>query len=243
MAEPPGSLSESLKRFTLGEILRLDFYAGVLGGVGAVLLALYSPETLASIRAIAAGILGIVVGAVVGGAAILAAFLSQAFIRKLRMIGSEPMRFLEPFLLTAWLGVVGIMLVLVLGALPPATPTWLLATVGGLAGFSVVWAITSIFWDLDMLVQFVGLQVDASEASLAALSNASGLSKQRRPHFGHLMSRAVPLPPPAPPAHLRGSGTLRSILTHQDIRSPQPQRISTRTRFGCGTGTPLLRSI
>ncbi len=53
------------------------------------------------------------------------------------------------------------------------------------------------------------------------------------------MSRGPP-PPLPPPPHRRDSGTLRSILTHQGIRSPQPQRISTRTRFGWATGPPFF---
>lgn len=162
-ATPPASLAEALKRFELGEILRLDFFLGLLGGAGAVLLALYAPDKLGAVVRLAASFVGVVIGAVLAGVAIMSAFLDQAFLRKLKAIGREPVRFVEPFLFTAWLGIVSAFLLLLFVALPDSSPQWLSAGLAGFGGFAAVWTLASVIWDLDMLVQFLGLQMDAAE--------------------------------------------------------------------------------
>jgi hypothetical protein len=103
------------------------------------------------------------VGAVVAGAAILAAFLDQTFLRKLRQINREPVRYLSPFLFTAVLGILAGLFLLVVRVLPRSTPDWIFVTLSGLSGFLVVWTLTSVIRNLNMLVQFIGLQFDASD--------------------------------------------------------------------------------
>jgi drug/metabolite transporter (DMT)-like permease len=156
-------LWQALGRFQLSEVLRWDFLAGLLGGVGGVLIAIYSPNVLDGVLIVSVGVVGVVIGAVVAGAAILGSFLDQAFIRKLRAINREPVRYLEPFLFTATVGIIGSIATIVLTALPPSTPTAILAIVAGIAGLFVLWTVASVLYDLDMLVQFIGLQADASE--------------------------------------------------------------------------------
>jgi hypothetical protein len=165
MSKPPStpnSLPEAFN-FTMREVLRYDFFLALLGGSGGAWLALSSPQTLAKEIPLAATVVGIVVGAVVAGMAVLAVFLDQAFLRKLRAIGREPVRYIGPFLFTAALGVVASLLLLLLTGLPATTPEWLLALVSGLAGFTVTWTLASVLPNLSLLVQFIGLQFDAAD--------------------------------------------------------------------------------
>jgi hypothetical protein len=161
--EPPANLRQALNFKLVDEVLRYDFLVGILGGGGGVWLAVGSPATLSHVLPVAATIVGIVIGAVLAGTAILAAFLDQAFLRKLRAINREPVRYLAPFLFTATLGVFAALLLLVMVALPKSTPAWLLATGGGFTGLFVFWTLASVLANLNVLVEFVGLQYDASE--------------------------------------------------------------------------------
>lgn len=187
-AEPPSSLTEALRRFTLDEILRLDLYVGILGGVGAGLLAFYAPDKLDGVIVVAASLVGVVIGAVLAGVAIMSAFLDQAFLRKLKAIGREPVRYIEPFLFTAWLGIMSAFSLLVFVALPNATPQWLFIALAGLSGLLSTWTLGSVVWDLDMLVQFLGLQVDAADIpddpSISSLRTRAKPEERGNPRSG-----------------------------------------------------------
>jgi len=159
----PKTLGQALDSYRPSKILSYDFWIGVLGAPGAVLLAVTSPLTLHRALPVAAGLVGVVIGAVVAGVAVIAAFMDQAFLRKVKRLGRQPIRYMRPFLFTATLGVVASLLLLVLIALPDSTPTWLTGIVAGLCGFAVVWTLASLIPALDMLVQFVGLRFIASD--------------------------------------------------------------------------------
>lgn len=158
----PNSLAGALD-LRLSQVLRGDLLVGVLGGAGGVWLAISSPDGLEASVPIAAALVGIVIGAVIAGVAIMAAFLDQSFLRKVREIGKEPVRYLKGFLFTAVLGVVAALALLVLSALPSTTTTWVLAIAAGIAGLAATWALASVIPNLGTLVQFIGLQFDASE--------------------------------------------------------------------------------
>jgi hypothetical protein len=156
----PSSLADALD-FRLSEVLRYDLYVGLLGGVGAAVLAVARPEVITSLVGIAAALVGVVIGAVVAGVAMLAAFMDQSFLRKLRAINRDPVRYMAPFLFTAVLGVGASLCLLVLRSLP-SRPEWLLSTAAFITGTLVVWTLVSVIPNLGMLVQFVGLKVDAT---------------------------------------------------------------------------------
>lgn len=145
----------------LSELLQADFFLGLLGGAGALTLALIAPDALLGGVAIAAGLVGVILGAVIAGVSIQAAFFDQAFLRKLRAIRKDPVYYLAPFLFTAVLGVAAMLGLLVLSVLSPATHPAVLGVVGGLTGFAVVWTIGSLLPSLATLVQFIGLKMDA----------------------------------------------------------------------------------
>jgi len=95
----------SALEFGRRELLQLDLYLGISGGLGALALAIFSPGALLRGVAAAAVLVGVIIGAVVAGVAILAAFMDQPFLRKLAAINRQPVRYLAPFLFTAVLGV------------------------------------------------------------------------------------------------------------------------------------------
>jgi hypothetical protein len=177
-AQPAGGLAEALD-FRLSQVLGLDLLVGLLGGGGSVWLAVEAPERLSIVIPIAATVVGIVMGAVIAAVAILAAFLDQTFLRKLRAIGREPVRYVRPFLFTSTLGLVAMMLLLVLSVLP-LKPVWLVASASGLAGTLVFWMLASVLPNLDVLVQFIALQFDASD--VPDLPTTAGHDPETREH-------------------------------------------------------------
>jgi hypothetical protein len=159
----PESLAEALDSYRPSKILKYDFVIGLGGAAGGIALGITSPRTLADALPIAGAFVGVVIGAVLAGVAVLAAFLDQAFMKKLKRIDAQPIRYMRPFLFTAALGVVASLFLLILVALPGRTPTWLTATVSGLTGMAVVWTLASVLPCLDMLVQFIGLRFVAAD--------------------------------------------------------------------------------
>ena len=145
----------------VSEILQVDFLVGLAGGAGAVTAAIVAPAALLGTLGVASQVMGVVVGAVIAGVSIQAAFFDQSFLRKLRAIGRDPVVYLAPFLFTAVLGVVAMIGMLVLATLTATTRPPVLPVVGGITGFLTVWALASVLPCLATLVQFIGLKMDA----------------------------------------------------------------------------------
>ena len=163
MAKQRSSLRDALDFRLFSEVLKYDLYIALAGLVGGVLAEVKSITALPLLIAVAAGLVGVIIGAVIAGVAVLAAFMDQSFLRKLKAINREPVRYLAPFIFTAVIGVIASLTILVVAAIPPDAPVWLRGTAGGLAGFFVTWTITSLLPDLKMLVDFVGLKMDATD--------------------------------------------------------------------------------
>ncbi|GAA3516575.1 hypothetical protein FHR32_000303 [Streptosporangium album] len=147
--------------FKLSEVLQLDFALGVLAGGAAVSMALVEPEALLRTVPVAAGLVGVILGAVLAGVAVQAAFMDQPFLRKLRAINRDPVHYLAPFLFTGVIGVFGMLGLVVLSAMSKDTNVAVLAVTGTVSGLFTVWSMASILHCLAMLVQFVGLKMDA----------------------------------------------------------------------------------
>lgn len=160
--EAPTNLWQALDSFRPSEILRWDLAVGVVVGTGAAWMAVVTPSAVAGALPVVAGLVGVVIGAVVAGVAVQAAFLDQAFLRKLRLIGREPVRYLAPLLFTAVLGVGAGIAVLVLSVVISMWPTAVVATLSGITGLLAAWTLTSLIYDLNMIVQFVRLQDEAA---------------------------------------------------------------------------------
>ncbi|GLY97652.1 hypothetical protein [Actinoplanes sp. NBRC 103695] len=147
--------------FKISEMARVDLGVGVLFGAVALTLSFVNPEALLRSVAGAVQIVGVVVGAVIAGISFQAAFMDQSFLRKLRVIGSEPVYYLAPFLFTAVIGVLAMVGLIVLSALSPSSPKLLIAIVSTPVAILTMWTIVSLIPGLATLVQFVGLKMDA----------------------------------------------------------------------------------
>lgn len=165
--------------FKASEFLKIDLLAGLLGGAGGALLGTLRPELLSSGLPTLAGLVGVVIGAVLAGAAIQSAFMDEKFLAKVHRIGRDPVTYLAPFLFTAVLGVFAALAVTALAFTSITAPGWWLGTISGVAGFFSVYTVVSLIPGLDTLVQFIGLkslaaQVPDESAQPSRLPNRSG---------------------------------------------------------------------
>lgn len=145
----------------LGEVLQLDFWLGILGGAGFFALGYFAPARFFGVVAATTELVGVVLGAVLAAVAVLVAFYDQPFLRKLRRIGRDPVRYLGPFLFTLVTGVIAMLGLLVLAALDKSDPRLLLGGIGLVVGFFAVWTLASLLPLMATLVQFINLKVDA----------------------------------------------------------------------------------
>ena len=147
--------------FKLSEVLQIDLGVGVLAAGAAVAMALNEPAALLRAVPVAAGLVGVIIGAVLAGVAVQAAFMDQAFLRKLRAINRDPVRYVAPFLFTGVTGVFGMLGLIVLSTLSAEMNVAVLAVTGGFGALFTVWSLTRILHCLAVLVQFLGLKMDA----------------------------------------------------------------------------------
>lgn len=145
----------------LHQLLKLDFLAATAAGVGSGIASYRSPEVLAAAVGPAATLIGLIVGFGIAAAAIQVAFMDQLFLKKLRAIGTDPVRLLTPFLFTAGIGAFAGMSLLGYSVLPASPPRWLASGSGALASFMTVWALASLPYNLASMVALVRLQNDA----------------------------------------------------------------------------------
>ncbi|MDO3333387.1 hypothetical protein [Mycobacteroides abscessus] len=146
---------------TLGDLFQIDLLIGVVGCAGGVILGLKYPERLVGVVSVTAGVVGVVIGAVIAGVAIQSAFMDQSFLRKLRAINRDPVTYLTPFLFTSVIGIFALLGLLALSAIPASAPAAVLATLGGFVGLLSCWAVASLLPGMATLIQFVGLRQDA----------------------------------------------------------------------------------
>lgn len=163
--------------FRLSEILRIDFAVGAVFGAAAFTLALVHPDALLRGVSAAVGVVGVIVGAVIAAISFQAAFMDQAFLRKLRAIGRDPVYYLTPFLFTATLGVVAMLLLVIVSTFTPTMPKLPLAIFSAFTAFTTAWTIASLIPGLATLVQFVGLKVDALDVP----DDIDLIQQERRP--------------------------------------------------------------
>jgi hypothetical protein len=159
------TLWEALGSFRLSEVLRWDLGLGLIAGGLTAWLAIHSLVQFQLVLPVAASLVGVVIGAVLAGVAVMAAFLDQSFLRKLDLIGREPIHYIAPLLFTVFLGILASIVVLIAAAMPQAAPVWIDALTAGLVGLFVVWTLASLIPDMSMLVSFVRLQVEAARIS------------------------------------------------------------------------------
>ncbi|MBU8825819.1 hypothetical protein [Mycolicibacterium goodii] len=154
-------LWDALRTMSVGEVLQIDFWIGLVGAGGGLYLGLNYPAQLIGAVSVTAGVVGVIIGAVIAGVAVQAAFMDQSFLRKLRAIGRDPVNYLTPFLFTTVIGVFALLLLLVLSAMTPTANVASVAIVGALVGWLSSWTVASLLPGMATLIQFVGLRQDA----------------------------------------------------------------------------------
>lgn len=157
-----GYLAKALD-FRASELLSIDLLAAVGGGVGGALLGIHHPQLVASGLGTLSGLVGVIIGAVLAGAAIQAAFMDERFLAKVHRIGRDPVRYLAPFLFTAVLGVAAAVALTALAMTSVTAPGWWRGTITGLTGFLSLYTLVSLLPGLSTLVQFIGLKSLAAQ--------------------------------------------------------------------------------
>jgi len=149
-----------------GERLRpwaqFDFWLGAAAGGLFAWASWTHPEAALRPTSAALGLVGVVLGSVIAGVAIQTAFMDQEFLRKLNAIGTEPMRYLAPFVYTALLGVSAMTALLALSVATATWPRWLLGPMCGLAWFFTSWCVASLLPCLATITQFTELKAIAA---------------------------------------------------------------------------------
>lgn len=148
--------------FKASELLGFDLLLAAGGAVGGTLLAVHRPELVTQGIAVVAGLVGVVIGAVLAGVAVQAAFMDEAFLRKVARIGRTPVHYLAPFLFTAALGVLAALGLVVLAFTSVTADVWFRGVAGGLVGFAATYTLASLLNGLDTLVQFIDLKAEAA---------------------------------------------------------------------------------
>lgn len=148
--------------FRLSETLRYDLAIAALGLVGGAVRWGSDGVDMPALIGVAAGLVGVVIGAGIAVAAIQAAFLDRGFLLKIRYLGYKPTHFLAPALYTGVLGVAAALSTLVAAAWPTDWPTWTQAAVGGTVGFLATYTLASLIPVLRMVVEFTELRATAA---------------------------------------------------------------------------------
>lgn len=171
-------LWDALRQMSLGEVLQIDFWIGLAGGVAGLVLALKYPGQLVGAVSVVAGVVGVVIGAVIAGVAIQSAFLDQSFLRKIRRINKNPVDYLTPFIFTTVIGVFALLSLLALSVVTATANVAALSTLGTLAGLFSCWAVASLLPGMATLIQFVGLRQDALDVPDDVDIDRNGRTKQ-----------------------------------------------------------------
>lgn len=160
-----GHLVRVLRPMLMDSFRQFDFLVALVVALGIGVHIYRRPEGLNSLLGSVGNVAGLVLGVVLAGAAIQAAFMDESFLRKVALIDRDPVRYLEPFLFTATLAAITLFLsfpmnLLAVSGCLPRYGAGVLGAVGSLAG---MWATLSVIPCLATLVQFVGLKATAAQ--------------------------------------------------------------------------------
>lgn len=164
MPDKDPTLWSEVRAVTVGDLLKIDIALGVLGAAAGFYVTIEHPAAIGRVIPVLTGLVGVVIGAVIAGLALLSAFMDQKFLRTLSLIDESPRRPMRPFLFTVVLGVIAAFFLVVLAAFDAdATSAWLLAPLTALSFGSAAWTLGSLLPALDVLVQFVAVQETAAQ--------------------------------------------------------------------------------
>lgn len=157
------TLRSVLGRLSLRAVVRLDCAVGLVGGTAGIVLGLQAPHRLLNAVDTAANLAGAIIGLVLATTAIVIAFLSGPFLRKMRAIDEDPADFLAPYFFTGVLATVAALGLVALSVSEKGDASAWLATAGGITGLTFCWAVASTVPNLTNLLRFIRVQQTAAE--------------------------------------------------------------------------------
>lgn len=175
----PASVGGVLRNLELQYAVGWDLVPALGAAGGSAWLELNHPEALSTAIGPASTVIAIVVGFGIAGIGVQAAFMDEEFLRKVKLIGADPARYLRNLLLTIVIGIGAALMILLLAALPLSAPDWLRATSASLAGLLTVWTLASVPSNLSTLIAFIRVREDAAEIDAATVHRFSGEQGER----------------------------------------------------------------
>ncbi|WP_406218506.1 hypothetical protein [Streptomyces canus] len=137
----------------------ITFLIALAGGAGGAWLENSgSPKIDGAVRT-AATMIGFIVGAVIGGLAMMTRAIDTQLLRKLRSVNAvTPLaKFFSPFLHVILLGVASGVLLLVVAGLSDCAPVEWKTGLGGAAGFFTIWALVELLPVIGSLLYFMDM--------------------------------------------------------------------------------------
>lgn len=145
------------------ELFTWDFFFGITTGIAGAYLSFIREEPNQGLNNALIGIVGVVLGAIIGAVAIVSAFMDSEFIRKIHAIDREPVFFLRPFIFTAALSTMSLILLVSTLFLPENAPRLITVPLTFLSTATAGWTLGAIFPLLGTLVAFLDLKSEAAK--------------------------------------------------------------------------------
>lgn len=140
-----------------------ELVVALAGGAGGAWLEYSKSAHIDSVTRVAASMIGIIIGAIVGGLAMMTRALDTQLLKKLQRIGETPVaKFFSPFLTVIFVGVLAGIFLLLISALPECLPTGLRTTIGAATGFLTLLTLSGLLPALGSLIAYVDLLEDAA---------------------------------------------------------------------------------
>lgn len=142
----------------------ITLIVALAGAAGGAWLEHNNSAQIDSVTRVAASMIGIIIGAIVGGLAMMTRALDTQLLRKLKEIGQTPVaKFFSPFLTVILFGVLaGILLLALSGASSCMDTTWK-TILGGAAGFFTLCTLAGLLPALGSLISYVALLEEAAQ--------------------------------------------------------------------------------
>ncbi len=146
-------------------LLQLDFFVGIVVALIFGAYGWFRPSKVLAVVGDLLGVVGVVVGASLAAAAVLAAFYEEAFLKKLKLLGrrNASEAYLAPFMFTVVISLLAMASLLALSLLEDSDPAAVVITLSAIAGLLCGWSISSLIPLMSTLLQFVGLKSDAAD--------------------------------------------------------------------------------
>jgi hypothetical protein len=134
------------------------------GGAGGAWLQYVNSPKIDAVLRTASTMTSFIIGAVIGGLAMMTRAVDTQLFRKLRKIEETPVaKFFSPFMAVILLGVTAGVFLLVVAGMPDCTPTFWKVALGGAAGFFTLWSLSGLLTALGSLTYFMDVLEEAAQ--------------------------------------------------------------------------------